>query len=409
VADRVRRVFYANAANATTVNKGWTTNVTAEILLVSVSDPIPNQVQVGQEVTFNVTVINRGDVPLDVELVDNFDPGLEPVVDDSAPADPALGIRRGPFRLPPGPSDPIPLTFRARAVGTHEHRVVVSEPGGARAQAVGSVRVTEARRPEVSVVVQGPDRLVAGSTGEVVITVQNTGDTLLTGTQVEYRFEEDLIVTNATDGHLASPLDPVLVWTVDPMPPDTAVQIRLIVQANSAPSQPRACNSVIVTSSEGVKESRELCVDIDRPAAGGARQPDPGTNQGIGQPNAAGTLDARAESRSATARVNDRIEYVVTIRNNDTQNYRDLVVTMQIAPGMQFTRNVTGPPGTQPVPGADPLVLPFTPLGEMRPNDEVTYRAVVVPQGTGTATFVARINAVGLSRTVVVQAQTPVN
>jgi len=311
--------------------------------------------------------------------------------------------------LPPGPSDPIPLTFRARAVGTHEHRVVVSEPGGARAQAIGSVRVIAARRPEVSVALEGPDRLAAGSTGEVVVTVQNTGDTLLTGMQVEYRYEEDLRVTSATDGHFPSPIDPVLVWTVDPMPPNTAVQIHLIVQASSVPSQPRACNSVIVTSSEGVRETREFCVDIDQPAAGGARQPEPGANGGNDQPSTAGTLDARAESRSATARVNDPIEYVVTIRNNNTQSYRALVVTLQIAPGMQFTRDVTGPPGTQPVPGADPLVLQFSPLGEMRPNDELTYRAVVVPRGTGMATLVARIDALGLSRTVVVQAQTPVN
>ncbi len=105
--------------------------------------------------------------------------------------------------------------------------------------------------------------------------------------------------------------------------------------------------------------------------------------------------------------MNEPIEYRISIRNDSYRSYRNLVVSVRIPGGMQFNRRAVGPPGTRST-LAENSILQFSPLIEMRPNDELTYRIEVLALGAGVATVVAQVDADGLSRRIVVREETHV-
>jgi uncharacterized repeat protein (TIGR01451 family) len=287
------------------------------------------------------------------------------------------------------------IEFRAKSPGRLSHRVRVTGSDGSVAEAVGSVDVIEG--PQVELEVNGPAQLTAGGLATYIISVRNTGRTTLSDVNVYYRLEEDLFPNQATGGFEATTDPRVLRWTVQPMPPATAVTVTLELLANPNARKETARNRVVVTADGGVEETRDIDVRIVPPARAPGNPPPGGGNAGGG--NAGGIGQVRTGRMVSTIkaltiepRVGEPIEYVVTVKNNSSQPHRNLIVTIQLDENMEYSAATRGPDGTRPVQNANG-VLQFSPVAYLRSTETISYQVSAISKVAGELIVSARIDA----------------
>ena len=400
----------ARAANAEARRGGTDVSINGLAVSVSLAPTQQASVQVGETVDLVVTVQNLGSGPLrNIQLIaKDWGTGLRPVTVLNQQADPLKGIQFPAFELPPDGRRTIDLRFEALAEGTHGPVIQVST-GSSLATAEGFIRVVEASRPTIKIVdVRGRESLEVGTQGTYLVFVENTGNTELTGTRLEYMYEidGDLTVVQASEGNTASSPDQrsvVLTWNFPPIAPGQHVTVAVEAEARRTPLRAQACHVIRVRTNEGATDEQQFCVNIVRPSDPAPTNPLDG-GAGFYQRHhrfqqaamSTGTLRARIQSRSLRARVNERIEYLVTVRNDSTRRYRDVVVALRVSDGVRFTGRASGPPNTRASVGQHGLVTTFSPIREIRPGEELTYRVQVAQKRAGEAAIVAQIDAFGL-------------
>jgi uncharacterized repeat protein (TIGR01451 family) len=259
---QIQNCVWAEPANGDRVDDCLTTRVNVQALEISVLPPVPPDPQVDQTVSFGVRVTNRGNVPLtNVIILDRFPPELEPELAAGLPR-PREIIERALGDLAPGQTKTVGVTFVARRAGTHFHTVEARADGGATASQRASVTVVEAPRSDVRVDMSGPGRVRAGEAADVTLTVQNTGETTLRGLTLAYEDQDDLLVTDATQGFTR--LGRQLVRTIAELLPGARASFQLRLRANRIAD--RVCNRATVTSQDGLRRQAELCLEITRGA-----------------------------------------------------------------------------------------------------------------------------------------------
>lgn len=339
VGGELRSCFVATSQDGLRAEQCLATRVQVQALRVQINGP--GSVAVGGQATFQISVTNASDSPVqNVELVDQYGPGLR-------------HERGTPLRAPIGTLEPratkqIPLTFTVLAEGEQCHEVQVSGAGGQFASARGCVVGTPAPiqvAPRMAIDGAGPATARVDENADFTFAVYNTGGVPLTDVRVVVTVEPSLTPIEASEGWQRLESGAGYYWVIPRIEPQANSAVRLLSRCVSV--DPDARQSVQVTTREGATAQREFTTVIS-PAAAAAPpaatlplQPQtggllPAANQGSG-------IAATFTDQSDPIRVGDVQTFLLTLRNEGSVDEEDVVVRIEFPPGLRYDRTASSP------------------------------------------------------------------
>jgi uncharacterized repeat protein (TIGR01451 family) len=223
-------------------------------LEVRVTNVGPEAVSVGEFVSFDVSVTNRGDSPArNILIYDRFDTGLSHEEDR---------LRRNAIEygempdLAPGEPRTVALTFRVIAAGRQCHQVTVSADGAAPVTAEPACVV--GRQASLQVRLDSVLRQVVGQPVEFRINVRNVSDVPATNIEITQQFAPALQPVPAADQQLAP--DGSIRIRIDRLNPNELRQF--ITQARCVSASASACSRATVSAEGGVAQPSDACLEI---------------------------------------------------------------------------------------------------------------------------------------------------
>ncbi len=415
-----RHCVSVQSAGGTPIEDCLTTQVTTEALYIEMIGPNPEiPLQIGQDIEYQVTVSNRGDRALtDVVVTDRFDVGLAHR-EGAGPIEWPLG------RLDPGQSRQLGLAFRIAQEGRHCHSLEATATGTPPARTGACVIGRPEPRRDLSVEKTGPAQMTEGERADFMVVVRNTGEATLGNLQIvdQYGPEFRLVMMDPPE---SSAERNRVVWYVTRLEPGETRQFKVTCQAMFG-NVDRACTDVLVRSVDGVQRTAEFCLPIQSSGdRGTTRPPDglespppgytpaPGVNpvppRGASPlPGAApytpaspsaygvsanqnGGLELTLDSRGERWTVGDRIDYLVTIRNNRSVADNRVVLTVQLPEQTQL-QNYSGP-----VSAGNPSdgwrTIEMVPIQTLRPGETVQFSYSVVVAQAGQLSARAEVRSV---------------
>ena len=222
------------------------------------------QVAVGQYVSYELTITNRGDgVARNIKIVDRFDPGLRH--DGDLNNTHVIEFDKSRIReLAPNDSERFALTFKLVDSGKHCHEVTVTADGSEPAVQQACVTATQAA---LEVKISGEHTRVVGDITTFSIAVRNIGTSAAANVVLRVQFDqpiEPIIESGASrldDGSVAVQLEREL----------TANERRIFrLQGRCRTQSTHACARASVTASGGVVSQDEACIEILPAISGGA-------------------------------------------------------------------------------------------------------------------------------------------
>lgn len=354
--------------------------ITAPTLQLEVTGPAV--ADVGSEAQFAIRVTNRGTTPLrNVQIVDQFDPGLAHAQGQRSPISLPLGD------LAVNESREVAVTFVVRQAGQLCHTVQVFAEGGqstssrkcltGRNPVAGGAGVGPAPANALRVQLAGSRQATVGQNAEYTFTVMNLAATPLTNVRVVFAHDASLVAAEASDGFQAAVGS--LTWNVGVMQRDERREYRVICRcvAAAAAANVRA----IVTADPNLQQSEAAVTSILAAGAAG-----PGGNAGDPAANVAGpgSLSVTVTDRAPAVQVGAPTRYIILVKNNSNAPDRNVVLSFRLSPGIDITKvKATGPSRTANV-SADGRTWQMAPVAEMRADETlVPYYVDVVPQAPG--------------------------
>ena len=388
---------------ATTVGSSAASS-TASAIDIRINEP--NQVNVGENVTFEITVTNRSQSPArNLNIKDRFDPGLE---HKEAPGGNAIKHVLGD--LAPGASKPLGVTFKVTKPGRLCHTVEVTGPDIAPASAqacvnaVGTGGAPQFGRPgsepdaatPFSVKVSGPEQRVVGEVAKFTIEVKNNGTTPLRNLKVVNRYDAALRPTDATDGYSLEGIN--LAWTIDNLSPGKSAEFQVVYACEAAAA--RACSRASVTAPDGSPTEAEAYLEIrEAGAAPSGRTPTAPTGDGL-------TISVQGLTQPVFA--GKELTYLITVTNSGPASYLQVNVTATAPEGMTpDPMRTAGPPDTKF--NREGQIIRFDPVAEILPGKSLSYRVVVLTKQPGTYRFLAELTAAGLTQPLSTETSTEVS
>ncbi|MEX2119289.1 MAG: DUF11 domain-containing protein [Pirellulales bacterium] len=310
----------------------------------------PQRAVIGQEVTFEVVVTNRGATAASgLVIVDRYPPGLRH-------AQRGNSIERVLGDLAPGASRSVAVTFRVAEAGRLCNRAEIHSPLGVLARAEACLTAERAaqadpdEQPRLSVRKTGPDRRRVGETAEFLIEITNNGRQPATELKVLDHYDQDALdPVSATDGYSWTGLD--LVWNVDVLPPGKTIVFQ--VHCRCLRPAARSCNGATVTSREQARADGEACLEIAPAAAGGS------------------SLSISVADVRDPVAVGNQTTYEVRVTNNSQAADRQVAVAVTVPSGMTALVVGSSGPAAYRVEGRQ---VRFDPVREIRPGETLSYR-----------------------------------
>lgn len=354
-------------------------------LKVDLAHENPNAIYVGDELRYTISVLNTSNVGLhNVSVRDTFDVGLEQSARHPSPVTKTIGY------LAPGAEQQVGLTFFARRAGQLRHKIEVFADGNHQASRLETVNAREANR-ELSLDVDGPVELKAGTEGTYTVVVRNSGDTALTGIEITVELEDSLNPLTATGRRLPMNARNVLRWRIPEMV--AAAEEKLDVVCGAVAIDNAAEINVRVSSDQGLTKSKVFSVRIGPAGAAPAERP-PAAGAANAQPPANGRLIVQlSDDPVDAANVGDPIVYTLKI-TNDRQVFDEQVqVTLRVS-GLRIVAITEG--GQVPPNLALQGIDVGLDIGEMAAGESRTFRVETEATFAGEA----RIDADVFSRQV---------
>jgi len=342
------------------------------------------QATVGDNVTFTISITNRGQLPTGKLLIkDRFGEGLE----HAAAVSP---IERDVATLAAGETQQIQVTFRVTKAGRLCHTVEISGAHGVLASAEGCVTAVAApagagalppaaepsdllpgtpptARPSIAVTKTGPAELAAGQTAQFTIDITNTGGQALRDLKVDDAYDAALYPARATEGHKFE--NNHLVWTIERLAAGETTQLEVHCLCQR-PAQ-RACNRVTVTSSAGATATDEACLAIRA---------------------AAGKLDLEVADLHDPIALGKELTYEVRVSNDGAVPHKQVVVVATVPLGMMpVPIGTSGPKQIRYT--IQGRTVRFDPLPEIAPGEKLSYRIRVSTQQAGKMRFRAELTS----------------
>ncbi len=330
----VRYAFVAKSANGLQAEAFVDTQITRPALSLNVVGP--QTAEVGQSVQYRIEVTNNGAQTLDkVTIGDRFDASLRNADGLASPIQKDLG------RFDPGQTKVFHVTFIVQRAGQICHVLEVSAQGGQYAQSQACITATQPAvvpRPSLSVT----KRVVAaeaqvGQTVQFSTQVTNTGNVALTNVRIAEVYDQAFMPKESTPGvdtaELAS--SGQLVWTIPQLQPGQTVERNVLCECRQPADA--AMGRVTVSTAEGVTQEAQASVRI-RPAAAAPSNVLPPTAEAP----APGQLLVDISEFRNPIKIGEDTKYVITIKNDRTVPDQDIVVTIELPPGLRL-KGATGP------------------------------------------------------------------
>jgi len=337
----------------------------------------PERATVGDQVTFELLLTNRGQVPAaGVIIKDTFDAGLE-----HAEA-PSPIERELPGGLSPGQTKRVGVAFRVTRAGQLCQTVQVTAAGGAQASARACLTATE--RPGVpgtapappapspqppgtlppgtspapsglSVRLSGPSVRTLGEMAEFSIEVTNGSAGPLTNLKITGTFDRnfDARQGRATQGVVLE--GDSVYWTLPTLAAGNTARFQLHMRCVEVGL--RACLRAQVTSQEGARAQDEKCLEI-RPAAAAVPS----------------NLELTIEDRYNPIPVGKEKTFILRVVNRGQTPERQvsLSVTVPVELAIDHLRTV-GPTDCQ----IEGSVVRYQPVASLAPGESLEYRVRV--------------------------------
>ena len=340
-----------------------------------------DKIAVGQNVTFELTVTNRGDgIARHIRVEDNFDRGLRhPAAKPNEYKISYDGMRD----LPPGESETLRLTFQVVDGGMQCHEATVTADG---AEPVTSRRAcVTAGQGAIDVTTNAPRRQVVGETAKINAVVKNVGETAATHIEIVAHCDAALAPSQAEEGHVTLPNGDILL-RVDRLEPGERRTFRMEVLCK-APSN-NACTRFIVTADGGVTAAADACMEV-------LPQLSPGAPGGAAAPaTGPGDLRLTVDTTANPGRVGNKHLINAVIRNAGDQPERQVYVRVAVPAEFQIDTTQIQPAGEATVLGQE---VRFAAIAELGPGQSKQYVIPITPLRTGQVQVVAEVAASGLS------------
>lgn len=389
----------ANTGEGLTAQNCVSTTVTVPSLDVTINGP--PQVRVGDQVVFDITIANRGDVlATDLVLVNRFDPGLQHEIATSP-------IERDLENLEPGQARRVQIAFTATQPGEQCSVAEVVANGGVATTARACVSVEAAAAPpatappatipnepppqtqppstpagpgQVRVRKTGPSSRIVGNMALFSIEVTNTGQVPLTNVKVVDNYDTSLDPQQASDGYEIVGQD--LVWTEASLAPGETARFEINCRCTQAIE--RSCNRVTVTADGGLRADDEFCLEIQSPPAG---------------------LTMTLSDLNDPVEAGKQLTYEIRVQNQGQAPDGNIVVEVRLP--QEFSPVAIGTSGpTQP--SIEGQTIRFAPVAELGAGQTLTYRVRVQANRAGMVRMVASVTSQSLSTAVTAEESTSV-
>ncbi len=381
----------ATAAGGLRARDCVTTTVGAATVDVSASGP--DRAKVGDQVTFEIVITNRGQTTATGLLIKNrFDEGLGHSIARSP-------IERSMGSLAPGQSQRISVTFRVVREGRLCQQIEVTGAGGILATAQACLTATRAvpgqpvPQPEpsgqaaISVRKTGPSTQNIGEKAEFTIHITNTGTQTLTNVKVTDNYDKNLRPLMATDGHRVDGDN--LIWTIDSLAPGKSVRFEVHCRCQEAAL--RACNRVSVVTDQGLKTEKEACLSIRSAASPHL-------------PSISNLTMSVADLRDPIT-VDKELTYEVRVTNNSQASDKRVTVVATVPDQMMAVPLGTSGPAKFDISGQ---IVRFEPVAEIRAGETLTYRIRVRARQSGDVQFRAQLTSQNAQQAMTVEEQTQI-
>lgn len=381
---------------------------------VTIEQITPNPLRVGDTVSFNLTITNRGSATArNVTFVDSFSTGLS----HPGAAEGTYAIRSSttePLEIAAGGNYSTTVEFQIVAPGTQSHMVSVNADNAAPASRTASINVEGGGSaggigvaPSLRVEVLGPLQHNVGEIAQFQIVVENTGTVPATNIQVLNQRDPELsprVADESYDANLFSTTGQLL-WRLAELAPGTRTDFFIQCEC-VAPAQQACCRVEVNANGLPTALRDEHCTTIRPPISGEVGAPLGGNIPDTGSPAPPSTTPAVDEglkveisSTTANPQVQGRFVLSVWITNNSPQTRRNFQLKILIPPQLRADVNNMGsdvavqPPTQRP----DGVELLFGPIAEIAPGGFQSIQIPVDAVQAGVANIYAQRIADGVA------------
>jgi uncharacterized repeat protein (TIGR01451 family) len=203
----------------------------------------PATALLGADVTYTVTVMNKGNIT-----------AKNVVVTDAVPS----GLSGNPVTvnvgdLAPGASKTLPVTFKTTQRGKVCNTAVADSSNAGK---VNAEACTLVQQPGVKIVKSTTDKkLLINRTATYTINVQNTGDTTLTGVVVSDAAAAGTTIVEAVGGSIGGS---TATWNVGELAAGASKDLTVKINSKTPGNY---CNTASVSTTQGLKDSSQACTE----------------------------------------------------------------------------------------------------------------------------------------------------
>lgn len=301
----------------------------------------PNEVLFGETATYNVTVRNPGT-------------GVAEGVVVMLPE--ALGGEKATIGdIPAGQERTFQVELLARAAGQLDLTTSAAASGNLQANSTRNILV---RRPQLEVVVTGPPVKYAGSTGEFEVMIRNSGDAIARDVLAAIALPPGVQYLNGIDG--AEAVENGLKWNIGSLDIGDMRRYRVQCQLNVDGQ---------VTLEVAARGSGEIAA-VSRTTT---------TVETVDD------IVLSVEDPKGPLPVNQKVDYVIRIRNRGSRSSGQLNLTFMFSDGIE-PASATGLSNT-----LEPGKVTFSPINNVEPGQEIALTVVAIAGQPGTHKFRAQL------------------
>ncbi|MCD6452902.1 MAG: DUF11 domain-containing protein [Dehalococcoidales bacterium] len=327
------------------VTKNWTSPV------LQLTKTGPDSVVVGSNLTYHLTLRNTGDGDATRVLVrDTIPEGLTYVSAEPQASVSGKEVSWTLSRFSPGSSVPLTLTLKAASAGQWTNIASVTSAEGLEAEASATIRVVA---PSVKIEKTGPTAVYVPENADYLITVENTGDTVLNDVTVTDTIPQGMSFVNSTIENYVTGI--TVTWNLGRMNPGETKRFGITLKSEQRGSW---TNVATVTTKEGSTDQSQQKTLVLAEAGVTISSTD--------------TVDPIA--------VGEQTTYHTMVTNQGIIDVHNLVVADTL-PGQVQLVNATGPTSYSSSGG----IVTFQPVSVLRSGQSLVYEVTVKAISKGSA------------------------
>lgn len=340
-------------------------------LELTLGPPTPAQVAVGDYVSFDLTVTNRGDgVARNIKIADRFDRGLR-----HDKANPGVYSVENTLQRELGPSESVkvPLGFWVVDSGLQYHEVTVTADGAAAVSQRGSVT---ARAITLKVDANVPRQHSVGDVARCSAVVRNAGEAAATNVEFIVRADSALSIRSQEQGHEILQ-DGRLRLRFDRLEPGEKRTFGIEALCRAPSNAARVVFEA--SASGGAIAAAEGSIEILAPVTGGPSGAAAGSAEG---------LKLSVSTVTNPARVGQNMIVTVEVENAGQQVERDVMARVRLIPELTPDASKILPQGEGSV---TPTDVRLGPIAEIAPGQRKQYLITYTPNRTGRVQLIADV------------------